>query len=272
MNHTMNESADCQVPRRSDGASSRLGPKSQVRPRLQRGFTLVELLVVITIIVVLAALGFTTFGRVRRSAEKTTGIAAMRSLGAANALYASENNGIYVAAISFDDDGKQFEWRNDIKFKSYLMGLASPDDKITSTTVLPDSVVDPVVRRTFKSDKNHTYRWNLGKSFAINDPPSSGGVGYGKPGYSKGFRSANLADPGRTMSFITAQSFMNTYRDRLNWEKNPSDGSGTGVAYRYDGKALAVFFDGHVEDVSIERIKEIDKQKGGESNIFWSGK
>lgn len=56
-----------------------------------RAFTLVELLVVISIIAVLAALIFPVTGMIRRNGERTAGLNNMRQIGAAFVLYAAEH-------------------------------------------------------------------------------------------------------------------------------------------------------------------------------------
>ena len=59
------------------------------RPRA--GFTLVELLVVITIIIVLAALTMTVSSKIRRSAAASKSINQMRQISVAVATYTADN-------------------------------------------------------------------------------------------------------------------------------------------------------------------------------------
>jgi prepilin-type N-terminal cleavage/methylation domain-containing protein len=61
--------------------------------RSPHGFTLVELLVVITIIVVLAAVGFPTMSKMRASADQTKCMEQLREWGVILGTYASENDG-----------------------------------------------------------------------------------------------------------------------------------------------------------------------------------
>jgi prepilin-type N-terminal cleavage/methylation domain-containing protein/prepilin-type processing-associated H-X9-DG protein len=61
----------------------------------QRGFTLVELLVVIGIIAVLIGILLPVIGRARKQANTTACMAALRSLGQTLAIYTSENKGSY---------------------------------------------------------------------------------------------------------------------------------------------------------------------------------
>lgn len=63
-----------------------------MKPNDQRGFTLVELLVTVTIIVVLAALVFTLSSRAISSAQKAVCVANFRGIGNAIVMYATENN------------------------------------------------------------------------------------------------------------------------------------------------------------------------------------
>lgn len=70
--------------------SSRIGT---LRGKPHCGFTLVELLVTITIIVVLAGLVFAITGKIRASAQQANAMSSLRQIGIANVAYSSENNG-----------------------------------------------------------------------------------------------------------------------------------------------------------------------------------
>jgi prepilin-type N-terminal cleavage/methylation domain-containing protein len=61
---------------------------------VRAGFTLVELLVVITIIAVLAALIFVMVGKTREKAKAIVCINNLRQIGSALAAYAADNDGV----------------------------------------------------------------------------------------------------------------------------------------------------------------------------------
>lgn len=63
------------------------------RKGIRPGFTLTELLVSITIIVVLAALIFAITGKIRSNAQQSNAVSALRQIGIANVAYQAENNG-----------------------------------------------------------------------------------------------------------------------------------------------------------------------------------
>ena len=64
--------------------------KERMDQRERGGFTLIEILVVISIIAILAAILFPVFARAKEAAKKTTCLANMRQIGAAFALYLND--------------------------------------------------------------------------------------------------------------------------------------------------------------------------------------
>jgi prepilin-type N-terminal cleavage/methylation domain-containing protein/prepilin-type processing-associated H-X9-DG protein len=69
-------------------------------PRASKAFTLIELLTVIAIIGILAAILIPTVGKVRESARQSSCASNMRQIVNAFHLYAQENNGLIPAALN----------------------------------------------------------------------------------------------------------------------------------------------------------------------------
>lgn len=90
----------------------RNGPRA--RFGVHRGFTLVELLVVISIIAVLAALLFPVLAAARESGRRTRCAAQLKQLTAAAIAYADDYSGRYVPAardiFSYNPPGGQWRW------------------------------------------------------------------------------------------------------------------------------------------------------------------
>jgi len=108
------------------------------KPR--RGFTLVELLVVIGIIAVLIGILLPVISRARRQANTTACMATLRSLGQALYIYAAENKGslpysYYTAApptgnaeAAGDTDATVYVWWSVLR--SYMRRGGSPDNSV----------------------------------------------------------------------------------------------------------------------------------------------
>lgn len=80
-------------------------------PSSRDAFTLLELLVVITIIAILAAILFPVFGKVRSMSKRTTCISNMKQIGTAIAMYTDDYDGCYPnTGDPYLWVGKRFRW------------------------------------------------------------------------------------------------------------------------------------------------------------------
>ncbi|MEX1113820.1 MAG: type II secretion system protein [Akkermansiaceae bacterium] len=243
-------------------------PKS-LRSRFQMAaFTLTELLVTITIIIVLAALAMTGMSKMRASADKSLATRNISQLQLANTGYATENNGQYVPIYAFDDTGSKYvAWMESPKYLSFLKDDSSlylSNGK--ADTKLPLNLMDPITARA----KKRLYDV-IGASFGYMRDGVPGG-GWGKPSSTPSYRTSQLISPERTAAFVSATDWNVSYSARLKWETSKEEGlaSGQRMSYRHGGKALVVYYDGHVGEVSVADIKKIDTQ-GGSNHIFWRG-
>lgn len=75
---------------------------------MRKAFTLIEILVVIAILVILAALLFPVFTGTKGAAKKTTCLSNMKQIGTAFVLYLSDSDGVYP---SCDNDKAKIEGR-----------------------------------------------------------------------------------------------------------------------------------------------------------------
>ena len=201
-----------------------------------RGFTLVELLVVIGIIAVLAVISTSAFLRFKKTADRTLATSNLRQLQTANAVYAGDHNGVFVAPTA-TVDGKSYEWYENPEFVSQLKGesatFKTAGDPDTSLAI---SLMDPAVVRLRPAG------YTLLKA----------SYGYTTPSTASAVRLAQLTDASRTAAFITANNAFANFMAKSN------------IAYRHNLKSIVVFFDGHTQLFSAADISS-----KSETNVFW---
>lgn len=119
--------------------------------RKSKGFTLIELLVVIAIIAVLAAILFPVFARAREQARAASCLANMKELGAAVAMYASDNDGgypvpywEYAATVPIPGWNRDPDWRPEFCGAWPYYGAA--DDYAKHATAR--GILDPYVKNS----------------------------------------------------------------------------------------------------------------------------
>ncbi len=235
-----------------------------------RGFTLVELLVTITIIIVLASLSTLAVAKMREKALTVTATKRISGLVIANTMYATENNGKYVASYSFDDESKPgTPWHYNPEFLLPLIGEELDiEDAVEFEGVdkLPEVVLDPIVVRAKKK-----YWSRISASFAYNNENVPGGD-WGNPGTSRGHTVASVKNPSEQFAFITATDWIANYGGRFRWASSPVEGKSedSKIAYRHQNKAIVAYYDGHCDTKTIKEIKALDKL-GGINNVFWGG-
>ncbi len=235
-------------------------------PRFPRGFSLTELLVVIVIIVVLASLAMVGMKRMRAIADKASTVRSLSQLQVANASYASDHSGRYVSYQVMDKNGNRAGWwYQSPEFLKYFRGEVYNAQGAPSRTV-PLSMLDPKVVRA-KVDNFHK---SMAGSFGMNNTGLPNVVG--KPDAEAFHTMANVARPAQSMAFASATDVRLAYSARFSWKGIEGKTSNGAIAYRHGDKAIVVYFDGHVGELTKGDMRQIDNTGRGGNGPFWNPK
>lgn len=220
------------------------------RLRLLYGFTLVEVLIVVAIVGVLAALAFPALQRARAAANTSKAINHLQQLAAAQNLYANEHDGKFTPIWNVDN----IVWQ--AKLLPYLFDRAPTNDELGKVKKAKRITVFDV------PEFNGT-----GSSIALN-----WSIG-GKTSSGLGWDYSRLAVP-RQSSIILLGEMVERNSDTM---VPHDDASSSGInapatpGYRRDGgkRALMAFVDGHVEAMDAEALKFKEKTKDTNLWRWW---
>lgn len=236
--------------------------KTHPMRKLRRGFTLTELLVVIVILAVLIALSVTGMKRVRDYADRVGSTRNLAQLQIANASYAADHSGMCVPLYATDNNGARTGfWFQDRAYLAYLIGNVPGSDG-QQTRIVPSSLLDPKVFRA-----GNTMSHSIAASYGMNDNGLMARTG---PDVRAAHYFNRVSDPARSMAFSTSTDYRVTYGSRFNWDGVDAKTSDGAMAYRYRDRALIVYFDGHVGEISMDELREIDRSRRGRSSHFWT--
>jgi prepilin-type N-terminal cleavage/methylation domain len=215
-------------------------------PFRRRAFTLIELLTVIAIIGVLAAIIVPVTGRVRDSAKASKCASNIRQIAHAALLYADDHKGVLPSAHTPNDSGgysvTAWWWSLYPDYIGAADVFACPNDETTL-------------------GGNATFTRN-GRTLA------NGKVSYGNPGQSRTNKALGkslrvFSIPARTVLFTefqqnTMQLAQTWHADKPFWvsvnAKSPEGGDVVAFPHSGGGKTNLAFLDGHVTAMSARDI------------------
>lgn len=220
------------------------------RLRSPCGFTLIETLIVVAIVVVLAAMAIPALQRARAAANTATAINHLQQLAAAQNLYANEHDGKFTPIWNVDN----IVWQ--AKLLPYLYDRAPTNDELGK--------VKKTARVTvFEVPEFNGAGTSIAMNWSINGKGSSG----------QGWDYSRLAVP-RQSSIILLGEMIERNTDTM---VPHDDASSSGLnapatpGFRRNGgkRALMAFVDGHVEALDAEALKFKEKTKDNNLWRWW---
>ena len=234
----------------------KLTPRASLR---SLGFTLMEILVVIAIILVLAAIAFPVFATVQSRANKAVAMNNMKQLGSASGAYTSQNDGLLPAEDSKGTDNwasaalpeNAKAWYNALpvllNHKSVAQYASNPQAYYSKENLLflpgakyPESEKKLVAPLFAIAINTKLQRKDKSKEGTTEE---------------KSARLSQITNPARTVLFLE-QGLKN--EDKAMKQQPKYDGSPKGSAKsfvaRYNGLGALCFVDGHVDFVEGKDI------------------
>lgn len=207
--------------------------------RPNEGFSLIEVLVTVAIVGTLVSMLVPGLGKIKERALTQKTISNLRTLQLANIQYANEHDQKFVAP-QVNGDWATGMWFQNEAFLSYL-GL-KPTDRMwdedwpeVAKSGLPTASPN---QPPGKVDRQASLGINMGLRQHWANPDGS---------YQDlGFRISQIKNPSKAMAFADANDTWMRMDRADNWKSDSDPWYTMSMAYRNNGKAAVVYFDGHV--------------------------
>jgi prepilin-type N-terminal cleavage/methylation domain-containing protein/prepilin-type processing-associated H-X9-DG protein len=218
-----------------------------------RGFTLVELMVTITIVVILAAIAMVASSRVKKKALQAKALAPIRDVSMASAQYATENFG-RINTIRWPGDkeeGKPFVGNS---FWGRLQPYLFPDLNSTNQGQMKNEISNRLDRLFSTKDADIMTGTLLQGSKIYHD--SSGlpvPFAFNEELYTwNNWENTRKVGGLSEIMYITYGFGLFNEADGESYVPRPTDGSkpDNNIYYLDDGRAMVAFLDGHVESIA----------------------
>jgi prepilin-type N-terminal cleavage/methylation domain-containing protein/prepilin-type processing-associated H-X9-DG protein len=210
-------------------------------------FTLIELLTVIAIIGILAAIIIPTVGKVRETARAAQCASNLRQIQLANILHAHDHNGKYATAAIGDgsagnpDTDAERKWLLNAEFYAYLSKR-----KATGIYNWPVDFLCPTSLALGNTPENKNYNY-AGFSYGYNVTQKTSGL--------RRFTQSEVARPSTSLAWADAVDWLIEYSGTQNYDESaPTTQKTKAVAYRHGGKLNAAYWDAHVRRLSRDEV------------------
>jgi prepilin-type N-terminal cleavage/methylation domain-containing protein len=214
-----------------------------------RGFTLMEVMITISIIIALGAIGVTISRTSKAKAHQTVTLSKMKALGVAFSAYASEKNGL----LPFEDSTGTDDWTN----------AAKPENQEAWYNALPKLMSAPTVGEIGASNPDRFYEEAYplcipgapypGKSKRANAPAFAIGMNSrlqrkAEDGIKVQGKFAQIQEPVKTVVFLERglPDDKQTMSAQRGFDGSPK-ANARAFAARHNQKGCLIFADGHAE-------------------------
>ncbi len=213
--------------------------------KTRRGFTLVELVVVISIIGILAALLLSALGKMRSLAQGAHCANSLRQLGAATALYLNDNDRTFFSYVKNTPEGRLWFFGLEPKGIAAAEGQRSLDQTKGPLFPYVQTVGGVQICPSFPYES------------ALWKPKFKGASwGYGFNAALSNMNLSNLEHPAHTLLFADCAQ-VNTFQPPAS-ASNPMleefyliDKTSKTIHFRHGAHANVLFADGHVEAMTV---------------------
>lgn len=232
----------------------------QLRPSQYRSeaFTLIEVLMVVSILAVLAALAFPVLGKARKVADRTECSNNLRQLSVTYLAMTSDNNGYLIPSMAGNAEvvpsSPWFSGGTWNQTMGAFLEESNPNKKLGSISC-------PVVLRTGVEmpGNRSTYGLNhyIGKFMSHDSSARKGAL-----------KINTLVSPAQTILFSDTEI---TQSGKGTYQFVSADGESTVGQWHGENQAIMSFCDGSVRIMPADEVPATIDQPGSESSIFWRG-